>query len=47
MSRQSLATAQGFDFLNQLFKYDPDQRLSAKEALQHQWFQETPKPTAK
>lgn len=46
MSRQSLATAQGFDFLNQLFKYDPDQRLSAKEALQHQWFQETPKPTA-
>jgi cyclin-dependent kinase 8/11 len=37
----------GYDFLRQLFAYDPDSRLTAKEALQHKWFQEDPKPTWK
>ncbi|KAI0071878.1 kinase-like protein [Panus rudis PR-1116 ss-1] len=44
-SRRSIITHQGYEFLLQLFKYDPDQRLTAKEALLHKWFQEEPKPT--
>ncbi|TFK47017.1 kinase-like protein [Heliocybe sulcata] len=36
----------GYDFLKHLFAYDPDRRLTAKEAMQHKWFQEDPKPTA-
>ncbi|KAH9924859.1 kinase-like protein [Fomitopsis serialis] len=36
---------EGFELLCQLFEYDPDKRLTAKEALQHKWFQEEPKPT--
>lgn len=39
-------TPSGYDFLRQLFAYDPDRRLSAKEAMLHKWFQEEPKPTA-
>ncbi|KAF7295344.1 Cell division control protein 45 [Mycena indigotica] len=35
----------GFDLLRQLFAYDPDTRLTAKEALQHKWFHEDPYPT--
>ncbi|KAG6917677.1 hypothetical protein DXG01_001652 [Tephrocybe rancida] len=35
----------GYDLLRRLFAYDPDKRLTAKEALQHKWFQEEPKPT--
>lgn len=35
----------GYDLLRQLFAYDPDNRLTAREALQHKWFQEDPKPT--
>ncbi|KAL6300231.1 kinase-like domain-containing protein [Sparassis latifolia] len=35
------------DLLRQLFAYDPDRRLTAKEALQHKWFQEDPLPTKK
>jgi len=34
----------GFDLLTRLFKYDPDKRITAKEALAHKWFQEDPKP---
>jgi len=40
-----LRTSLGYDLLRQLFAYDPDSRLTAKEALQHKWFQEEPKPT--
>ncbi|TFY57178.1 hypothetical protein EVJ58_g7185 [Rhodofomes roseus] len=36
---------EGFELLRQLFAYDPDNRLTAKEGLQHKWFQEEPKPT--
>ncbi|KAJ7273196.1 kinase-like domain-containing protein [Mycena rebaudengoi] len=35
----------GYDLLRQLFAYDPDSRLTAKEALQHKWFHEDPFPT--
>ncbi|KAF7359317.1 Protein kinase domain-containing protein [Mycena sanguinolenta] len=35
----------GYDLLRQLFAYDPDNRLTAKEALQHKWFHEEPLPT--
>lgn len=38
---------QGHDLLRQLFAYDPDKRLTAKEALGHRWFQEDPRPTRK
>lgn len=34
-----------FELLRQLFAYDPDARLTAKEALQHSWFREEPLPT--
>ena len=37
----------GYDLLKQLFNYDPESRLTAKEALQHKWFHEDPKPTWK
>ncbi|KAG5635499.1 hypothetical protein H0H81_011034 [Sphagnurus paluster] len=37
----------GYQLLSQLFAYDPDNRLTAKQALQHKWFQEDPKPTWK
>ncbi|KAF5393890.1 hypothetical protein D9757_000147 [Collybiopsis confluens] len=36
----------GYDLLRLLFMYDPDRRLSAKEALGHAWFTEDPLPTA-
>ena len=26
------------DLIQKLLKYDPNQRISAKDALQHQWF---------
>ncbi|KIY68429.1 CMGC/CDK/CDK8 protein kinase, partial [Cylindrobasidium torrendii FP15055 ss-10] len=33
-----------FDLLRELFTYDPDQRLTAANALQHKWFKEDPQP---
>ncbi|KHN86408.1 Putative serine/threonine-protein kinase [Toxocara canis] len=35
----------GLDFLNELLRYDPAKRLSAHEALVHEWFDEDPQPT--
>ncbi|KAF9030478.1 Pkinase-domain-containing protein [Hymenopellis radicata] len=35
-----IQSQQGYDLLGRLFAYDPDQRLMAAEALQHQWFYE-------
>lgn len=32
---------QFLDLLKQIFVYDPKQRISAKEALKHQWFKES------
>ncbi|KAG7097558.1 hypothetical protein E1B28_004895 [Marasmius oreades] len=40
-----IRSQQGYDLLRQLFSYDPDRRLTAKEALQHPWFHEEPLPT--
>lgn len=42
-----IRTPGGYDLLRHLFAYDPDSRLTAKEALQHKWFHEDPKPTWK
>ncbi|KAL5507736.1 SSN3 [Sanghuangporus vaninii] len=35
----------GYDLLRRLFAYDPEKRLTAREALEHKWFQEEPIPT--
>ncbi|KAH9943922.1 kinase-like protein [Amylocystis lapponica] len=40
-----IRSQQGQSLLSKLFAYDPDNRLTAKAALQHRWFQEEPKPT--
>ncbi|KAH7927730.1 kinase-like protein [Leucogyrophana mollusca] len=40
-----IRSQQGYELLRQLFAYDPDKRLTAKEALMHKWFQEDPRPT--
>lgn len=38
---------EGYDLLRQLFAYDPDNRLTAREAMEHKWSQDDPKPTRK
>lgn len=30
--------------MKKIFVYDPEKRITAKEALQHQWFREIPTP---
>ncbi|KAH8826492.1 CMGC/CDK/CDK8 protein kinase [Flagelloscypha sp. PMI_526] len=35
----------GFDLLHNLFLYDPTQRLTARQAILHPWFDEDPIPT--
>lgn len=37
----------GFDLLNRLLTYDPLKRITAEEALDHEWFREVPLPKAK
>ncbi|WVZ75022.1 hypothetical protein U9M48_023126 [Paspalum notatum var. saurae] len=37
----------GFDLLNRLLTYDPDKRISADDALKHEWFREVPLPKTK
>ena len=34
----------GVDLMNAFLTFDPDRRISAKEALQHPWFREHPLP---
>ncbi|KAA1466647.1 kinase-like protein [Dentipellis sp. KUC8613] len=43
--RTRISSNAGYDLLRQLFAYDPDKRLTAKEALDHKWFHEDPKPS--
>ena len=43
----SFQQSEGAKLLKDLFHYDPDQRITAAEALQHKWFDEEPKPSAK
>ncbi|CAL5349729.1 hypothetical protein CsSME_00036758 [Camellia sinensis var. sinensis] len=37
----------GFDLLNQLLTYDPEKRITAEDALKHEWFREVPLPKSK
>ncbi|GMJ13274.1 CYCLIN-DEPENDENT KINASE G2 [Hibiscus trionum] len=34
----------GFDLLNKLLTYDPEKRITAEAALNHEWFREVPLP---
>ena len=36
----------GFDLLCSLLTFDPSQRISASDALNHKWFQESPLPAS-
>lgn len=38
-----MMTSQGFDLLEKMLQLDPNKRPSAKEALEHPFFQEEPK----
>lgn len=40
-------TEMGFDLLNRLLIYDPQKRITADEALNHEWFKEEPLPKPK
>ena len=46
-SRPQINSSAGYDLLKRLFAWDPDQRITAKEALLHKWFQDEPRPTSK
>ncbi|XP_021285704.1 cyclin-dependent kinase 10 isoform X1 [Herrania umbratica] len=37
----------GFDLLNRLLTYDPEKRITADDALNHDWFHELPLPKSK
>ncbi|WJX33478.1 cyclin-dependent kinase [Trifolium repens] len=37
----------GLDLLNKLLTYDPEKRISAEDALNHEWFREVPLPKSK
>ncbi|MBA0698329.1 hypothetical protein Goari_021823 [Gossypium aridum] len=37
----------GFDLLNKLLTYDPEKRITAEAALNHEWFREVPLPKTK
>jgi len=38
---------QPYDLLTKLFIYNPDKRITAKDTLDHKWFQDEPKPNRK
>lgn len=42
-----IRSKEAYELLRQLFAYDPDKRLTAREAMEHKWFQEEPLPTKK
>ncbi|PIA54220.1 hypothetical protein AQUCO_00900638v1 [Aquilegia coerulea] len=37
----------GFDLLSRLLAYDPEKRITAQEAVNHEWFREVPLPKEK
>lgn len=45
--QHKIDSEKGYDLLRGLFQYDPDKRLTAHDALGHEWFQEVPLPTKK
>mmetsp|Transcript_11404 Transcript_11404/g.21891 ORF Transcript_11404/g.21891 Transcript_11404/m.21891 type:complete len:132 (-) Transcript_11404:519-914(-) len=34
----------GYDLLSRMLAYDPDKRISADQALEHDWFKTAPRP---
>lgn len=42
----SILSEQCFDLALQLLKYDPSKRITAKDALKHEYFKESPEPAA-
>lgn len=42
--RGTVLNHQGFDLLSKMLSYDPKSRITAKEALMHSWFRESPLP---
>ncbi|KAF5200121.1 Cyclin-dependent kinase g-1 [Thalictrum thalictroides] len=40
-------SAAGFDLLSRLLAYDPEKRITAQEAVNHEWFREVPLPKEK
>ncbi|XP_059172768.1 cyclin-dependent kinase 11B-like isoform X2 [Physella acuta] len=40
----SYLTDHGFNLLNRFFAYDPEKRITAEEALEHEYFRESPLP---
>ncbi|CAH0473843.1 unnamed protein product [Peronospora belbahrii] len=42
----SMLSAAGVDLLSQMLKLDPKQRISARKALEHEFFSESPEPAA-
>jgi cell division cycle 2-like len=38
-------TETGFDFMKSMLRWDPQERVSAEEALRHPWFNELPRVT--
>ncbi|THH14177.1 hypothetical protein EW146_g6127 [Bondarzewia mesenterica] len=44
-TRPQVQSSACYDLLRRLFAWDPDQRITAKEALLHKWFQDEPRPT--
>jgi cyclin-dependent kinase 8/11 len=45
--KNRIRSKEGYELMRILFAYDPEQRLTAREALDHKWFQEEPIPTQK
>jgi cell division cycle 2-like protein len=41
---RALMTEQGFDLLRKMLIYDPEERITAEEALNHAYFREDPAP---
>lgn len=45
LALDTAVSQQGFDFIQSLLQWDPAQRASAADAMQHEWFDEMPRMT--